>query len=803
MSQKKVYIAPMPEGLKPCEWTSDAIKLVMERYLRRDKEGNISESREEMCWRVAYHIASADKKYGKSDNEIIALAKEFYTALAERKFFPNAPTLYNAGTGNGLQFSACFVLPIEDSMEGIYDALKWQAIIQKSGGGTGFSFSFLRPKSALVKSTRGQSSGPLSFLEVFNASTEHVKQGGMRRGANMAIMSVHHPDILDFIRSKSTLNGKNKITYEKIKTYLYSSYALELFRKSLLATQIANFNISVAATDVFMRAVRENTEYDLIDPQDGKVAGRLKAREVFDMIVKMAWETGDPGLWFSDRTNAGRANPIPTLKTIHATNPCGEQPLFDFDVCNLGSLNLANFVYKYGSGYKVDWESLGKFTALAVHFLDNVIELNPYPLPQIMDLAHKIRRIGLGVMGWADMLAYLGVPYASDDACRIAEEVSAFINKIGHHKSKLLAVERGPFPLWNQSIYKDEETIRNCTVTTIAPTGEIRILAGCSGGIEPYFGLTEIHKYEDRILHRVQPGFTRFIEVAKERGFYSPALMEKVKNRGHIGDLDGIPEEIKKVFVTTHEIAPEWHVKMQAAFQKNTDNGVSKTINLPNSATPADIEKVYWMAYELGCLGITVFRDGCKGGVLSVGVGEKEENKKSRDFIKSRPKLVLGSTIRVNTPDGAAFIIINFDSEVGPNEPFEFFVNVAKAGTDVAADAEAIGRLASSFLRLNSPKSAIERLIQLRDQLKGIGGSRVSGFGKDKVTSLADGIGKAIDTYLTCFDFVLSIEKVDKIEKSEKPAYGFSGNRCPQCKQNAIIYQEGCSRCSNCDYSTC
>ncbi|MDO8676066.1 MAG: adenosylcobalamin-dependent ribonucleoside-diphosphate reductase [Candidatus Azambacteria bacterium] len=806
IQQKKINIAIMPDDLIKCEWTEDAIKLINERYLRRDKDGQIVETVEGMCWRVAYFIASADKKFGHTEEEIIALAKEFYFLMAERKFFPNAPTLYNAGTGNGLQFSACFVIPIGDSMDEIYDAIKWQAIIHKSGGGTGFSFSSLRPKNALIKSTRGRSSGPISFLEVFNTSTEHIKQGGMRRGANMAIMNVHHPDILDFIRSKSTLTGKNKITHEKIKTYLYSDYGLELLRKSLLATQIANFNISVAATDVFMKAVSENTEYNLIDPQDGKVSGRLKAREVFEMIVNMAWETGDPGLWFIDRTNAGRANPIPTLKTINATNPCGEQPLFDFDVCNLGSLNLANFVYKEGSGYLVDWENLGKSAELAVHFLDNVIELNPYPLPQIMDLAHKIRRIGLGVMGWADMLAYLDVPYASNNACKMAEEVSAFVNKMGHRESKRLAVERGPFPLWDQSIYKDDEPIRNCTVTTIAPTGEIRILAGCSGGVEPYFGLTETHQFEDRILRRLQPGFTRFVEIAKERGFYSPALIEEVKNRGHIGDLDGIPEEVKKVFVTTHEIAPEWHVRIQAAFQKNTDNGVSKTINLPNSATAADIEKVYWMAYELGCLGITVFRDGCKGGVLSVGVGKKAETKNSRDFIKSRPKLVLGSTIRMDTPDGAAFITINFDSEAGSSEPFELFVNVAKAGTDAAADAEAIGRLASAFLRLNSPKSAIERLVQLRDQLKGIGGSRVSGFGKDKVTSLADGISKAIDLYLVRFGFVSDIEKSEeKPVSDQKPEenIGFSGNRCPQCMQNTLIYEEGCVRCGNCSYNVC
>lgn len=798
MSQKKIYIASMPEGLVSPDFTEDALKLINERYLRRDRDGQIVETVEGMCWRVAYHIASADKKYGKSDDEVNELAKEFYTALAERKFFPNAPTIYNAGTGNGLQFSACFVLPVEDSMDGIYDAIKWQAIIHKSGGGTGFSFSSLRSKNALVKSTRGRSSGPVSFLKVFNTSTEFVKQGGMRRGANMAIMNVHHPDIMEFIQSKGVLTDKNKVIYERVKPFIYSKRALDLLRISLLETQIANFNISVAATDVFMEAVRNGAEYDLIAPQNGEVVSRIKARPVFDAIVKMAWETGDPGLWFIDKTNRWQANPIPSLKTISATNPCGEQPLFDFDVCNLGSINLFKFVIKEGDKYKIDFKELEKTVRLAVHFLDNVIDLNPYPLPQIMDLAHKIRRIGLGIMGWADMLTYLDTPYASNDAIKLAEQVSKFINDKGHEESRRLAFERGSFPLLDQSIYKDEKMMRNCTVTTIAPTGEIRILAGCSGGIEPFYGLTEVHKFEDRVLYRIQPGFERFIEVAKKRGFYSEKLEEDVKSRGQISGLNGIPDDVRKVFVTTHEIKPEWHVKVQSAFQKNTDNGVSKTINLPNSATQQDIEKVYWLAYETACLGITVFRDGCKGGVLSVGIGDERKDRLSyRDFIRSRPKPAHGITTRVETPDGAAFITINYDIEIGPVEPFEIFINVAKAGTDAAADAEAIGRLASAHLRLESPKTPIERLTQLKDQLKGIGGSRTSGFGKEKVTSLADGVSKAIDFYLKYFSFV-----EDK-EIKEKDIMALRGNRCPKCQQGALIYEEGCTHCGSCDYSTC
>lgn len=802
--EKKVNIAPMPEGLPACIWTEDAHALVNERFLRRDKDGSVIETTEEMCWRVSYHIASAGKNYSMSDNEVLVLAKEFYCLMAERKFFPNAPTLYNAGTGNGLQFSACFVLPIEDSMDGIYNALRWQAMIHKSGGGTGFSFSSLRSKGAIVGSTRGMSSGPVSFLKVFNTSTEFIKQGGMRRGANMAIMNVHHPDILEFITCKSQLTDKNITIFERTRPYIYSKRGLDQLRVSLLETQITNFNISVAATDVFMKAVKEDTEYDLIDPKDGQVVRRLDARKVFNLIVKMAWETGDPGLWFIDKTNLSPANPIPNMMMIEATNPCGEQPLFPMDVCNLGSIALVRFVRKEGNKYVIDWDGIERTVRLAVNFLDNVIDVNPYPLPEIMDLAHKIRRIGLGIMGWADMLVYLGVPYASEEACRLAEDVQKFINNVGHSESEKLAKARGPFPLWDKSIYKDKEPIRNCTVTTIAPTGEISILAGCSGGIEPHFGLTEVHKFEDRILRRIRPSFYRLMEIAREREFYSPSFEEEIKNCGRVSERDDVPADIKKLFAITHDIPPRWHIKMQAAFQKHTDNGVSKTINLPSSATITDVEKSYWQAYETGCLGITVFRDGCKGGVLSIGINERQKSKESRDFIRSRPDLVLGPTIRVETPDGAAFVTINFDPDTGPSEPFEIFINVAKAGTDAAADAEAIGRLVSVNLRLDSPKSSIERLIQLKDQLKGIGGSRVAGFGKGKVTSLPDGISKAIEIYLKRFGFMEDDNtRSSKAAKDDEQATLSKWNRCPKCKQSALVYEEGCMRCVNCGYSAC
>ena len=800
MSQKKIPIAPIPDNHSQCRWTEDALELVRERFLMRDKNGVVVETVKEMCWRTAYYVASADTKYGRTETEATALAVKFHNSMAERKFFPNAPTLYNAGTGNNLQFSACFVLPIEDSMEGIFDALKWQALIHKSGGGTGFSFSRLRQKNAMVGSTRGVSSGPISFLKIYNSATDSVKQGGKRRGANMAIMSAHHPDILEFVQSKGVLDDKNQKLFDLVKRCIFSKTMLESFRKELLTNQISNFNISVAATDVFMGAVKNNSEYNLVDPRDNQVVGRLKAREVFDLIVKMAWETGDPGLWFVDKTNKSPANPLQGITNIDATNPCGEQPLFSFDVCNLGSIALVRFLSKENSKYVIDWDELEKTIRLSVHFLDNVIDVNPYPLPQIMKLAHDLRRIGLGVMGWADLLVYLNIPYASDEACKLAEVVQSFINKVGHDESEKLAQERGPFPLWDKSIYKDGKPIRNCTVTTIAPTGEISVLAGCSGGIEPNYGLTSQHTSGDRVLTRIFPSFYRLIEIAKERNFYSPALEEEVKNRGNIIGLKNIPGDIKKIFVTAHEIEPEWHVKMQLAFQKYTDNGVSKTINLPNSAGLEDIEKAYWQAYEAGCLGITVFRDGCKGStqVLSVGTSQKTEEKIFKDFVKSRPDFVMGATIRIKTSFGAAFVTINFDSEIGPSEPFEIFLSIGKAGSDILADAEAIGRALSMILRMESPMPPIERLKQMgRKQFDGIGGSQFLGFRKEKVMSLADGIAKAIEIYLEHFNLI------DESETDNKTIALNSGNICPQCHNNSLIYGEGCVRCSNCDYDVC
>ncbi|MFQ5656352.1 MAG: adenosylcobalamin-dependent ribonucleoside-diphosphate reductase, partial [Candidatus Methylomirabilales bacterium] len=574
-------------------WSESAVRVIRERYLARQGE-KILETPEGMCWRVAGELAAIEEKWGKPSEEIYQIASRFYELVVDGFFLPNSPTLMNAGKQNGLQYSACYVLPVGDSMEEIFEAVKAAAIIHKSGGGTGFAFSRLRPQDAIVRSTGGKASGPVSFLRVFNGATEAVKQGGTRRGANMGILRVDHPDILEFIESK--LDGG-----------------------------ITNFNISVAMTEKFMDALRQDGEYDLVTPHTGEVVGRLKAREVFDCIVKAAWRTGDPGLFFIDRCNGGRANPTPILDQVEATNPCGEQPLYPNEACNLGSINLGKFFRTAagnGKGY-IDWHDLERVVRLSVRFLDDVIEANPYPLPEIDASVKQNRRIGLGVMGWADLLFELGVPYDSDEALNLAEEVMRFIEEKGHDESARLAEERGPFPNWPRSIYRDGRPLRNSTVTTIAPTGTISIIANCSSGIEPVFALAFSHIVGDRHLTFVNPIFER---VAKVRGFYSEELMKAVAEKGTVRGLPGIPEDIQRTFVTAHEVGTEWHVRMQAAFQTYTDNGVSKTINLPHSATEEDVAKAYLLSYELGCIGITVFRDGCKGDqVLHIGTQKKDQ----------------------------------------------------------------------------------------------------------------------------------------------------------------------------------
>ncbi len=1093
------------------KWTEQALRVLRERYLNREGD-RILETPEQMCWRVATAIARAEERWGKSPAVVEEIAGAFYDLMVEGQFLPNSPTLMNAGKGNALQYSACYVLPIGDSMDEIFDAVKDAAIIHKSGGGTGFAFSRLRPKDAFVSSTGGKASGPVSFLRVFNAATEAVKQGGTRRGANMGILKVDHPDILEFIECK--LDGG-----------------------------ITNFNISVAATDRFMEALAAGEEYDLIDPHTRRVTGRLDAREVFDRIVRAAWRTGDPGMVFIDRINASPANPTPEVGMVEATNPCGEQPLLPneacfaphtrittdrgletvadlyarqqrgepilvatnlngsgmhiifrpatvvdvgvkptvrvtltngqqirvtpdhrimtssgwkeagtldsadrvliqtgiagplnitstdgdlqrmfgwftgdgwftkslgltfgpddelaferlvpvwgrftessagvqtdartmvrciaterqeavekfaaygflpargpekrlprfvftaskeeqirylqglfgadgsktrgksqvtlssaslellrdvqllllnfgmrsnikyyphrptgrawgqlkvngasyhrfldlvgfpltpqkqercaqfvsqrtkqdrlaipvasvipdapvevYDVsepvthsliaegmivhnCNLGSINVSKFALRQPDGeWTIDWAELERVVRLSVRFLDDVIEVNPYPLPEIDETVKANRRIGLGVMGWADLLFRMGVPYDSQPALDLGERLMAVIQDKAHDQSVKLAEERGPFPNWARSIYKTGRPLRNSTVTTIAPTGTISMIAGCSSGIEPVFAIAFTHKVGERVLPFINHVFA---EVARDHGFHSDALMEEVARRGVVHGLAGVPEDLQRIFVTAHEIPFEWHVRHQAAFQRSTDNGVSKTINLPNEATVDDVARAYRLAWDLGCLGITVFRDGCKEGVLHVGTQVADTREPAATpavpaAVKPRPRSLAGRTYRIETPLGVAYVVVN---ENGDAEPFEVFVSVGKAGSDTMAVAEAIGRLISLTLRMPSPLSPRRRLEEIISQLAGIGGGRPLGFGPQRVLSLPDGVARVLAEHIGQ-------------AKAEAPAApvavgrgkATAGDICPECGQATFVYEEGCKKCYGCGFNEC
>lgn len=575
----------------------NTLTVLAARYLLKDANGKIVETPKQLFQRVSRAIASADKAYGKTEKQIEDTVNDFYESMISFKFMPNSPTLMNAGAPLG-QLSACFVLPVADSIPEIFDAVKNAALIHQSGGGTGFAFSRLRPTNDIVKSTGGVASGPISFMKVFDAATEQIKQGGKRRGANMGILRVDHPDILDFIVSK-----ENEGT-------------------------LRNFNISVGITEEFMKAAKENRDYKLINPRNGKPVSKLNARAVWNLIVTMAWKTGDPGLVFLDRINSSYANPVPKRGPIESTNPCGEQPLYPYDSCNLGSINLAMMVKPVDGHFEVDWDELKRIIKIGVHFLDNVVDVNNYPLKEIGEVSRSIRRIGLGVMGWADMLIKLGIRYDSNEALMLAEKVMGTISDTGRKMSEELAVERGPFPEFKDSIwYKlGYKPLRNSTVTTIAPTGTISIISGgASQGIEPIFSVVYMRNVHDSLGSNLIEVNNEFERYALENNFYSKELMEALAGKVSIQDVDDIPADIRKLFVTAYDIAPEWHVKMQVAFQKHTDNAVSKTINFPSWATPQDIDKAYWLAYDLGCKGITVYRDSSKSIQVLQAVDTKQK----------------------------------------------------------------------------------------------------------------------------------------------------------------------------------
>ena len=855
------FAATPPEG--PVTLSSNARTVLEKRYLVKDKSGKPVEKPEDMFWRVATVVAEADRRYGASDGGVRALAEEFYFLMTQRRFEPNSPTLMNAGRPLG-QLSACFVLPVDDALSngqsGIYDTLRSMALIHQSGGGTGFSFSRLRSRGAMVRSTTGVASGPISFMELYDASTNAVKQGGTRRGANMGILRVDHPDVMEFIACKEDL------------------------------TKITNFNISVGITTKFMQAVKADANYDLFDQSTKQVTGQLRARDVWEKMIVGAWRTGEPGVFFIDEAN--RYNPVPQLGAYEATNPCGEQPLLPYDVCNLGSVNVGHYVI---NGV-MDWDAFKRDIALSTHFLDNIIDVNKYPLPEIDALSKRIRRIGLGVMGFADMLVRMGIPYDSAEGVEMGRKVMDYLDVEGKKESERLARERGAFPEWAQSIFGPDETcardengqriramqmLRNCNVTTVAPTGTISIIAGCSSGLEPLFAVAFMRNQAGVMMPDVNEDF---IAIAKTEGWYSDELMERIAKTGTVKHAE-VPANWQAVFNTANNISPEYHILMQAAFQQHCDSAISKTTNFGFAATVDDVRAIYEMAYDMKCKGVTVYRDGSRDNqVLSTGAttdaaakrddaktaqatgetpkADKEANALKRELgelqgamaelhneldrtkkalfsaeaesasrraKRSRPEVMRGTTIRKETPLGVMFVNITEDEK---GAPFEVFLNLGKAGGSAMADAEAIGRLISLALRSGISLQEIHR------QLRGISSDRAVGLGPNKVLSLPDAVGIALEQWFrdkqgvqqellhggsTAPSPVSSLQPPvptpvggvpitrppmsNEGAQSQPIEFGNGGGEvfmgtCPDCGSQ-LEFAEGCVKCHVCGFSEC
>lgn len=845
---------PIPEGLPEVELTENARQVLIKRYVRRGDDGKPAETVEEMFWRVAWHVAKVEEQWGA---DVMARAIEYYHLLTSKKFFPNSPTFTGAGTPLG-QLAACFVLPISDDMgrreDGIFQTLRNAALIQQTGGGNGFSFSRLRPKGALVKSSAGQATGPVGFLRVYDHAFGEIAQGGTRRGANMAVLRVDHPDIEEFITCKTDENS------------------------------ITNFNISVGITDAFMRAVENDEEWelrfpDVTDPryrnfngalEDAEKAGlpikvykKVRARELFEKIVRQAHHNGEPGVLFLDAAN--RTNPVPHLYALEATNPCGEQWLGPFENCCLGSVNLAEHCAPDG---KVDWETLRQSVETATRFLDDVVEANAYvpAVPQLREAALRARRIGLGIMGLADLMYHVGVRYGSEEGQEFASQVMEFVRYHAMKTSIELAKERGRFPAIKGSIYDPENLtwqpprslvpyrhdwgrppldweeivqgirqygIRNAAQTTIAPTGTIATVAGCEGyGCEPVFALAYIRHVNDQGRDlQLTYASKRFEQALSEAGIpeeQRQAIYERVLHEGTCQHISEVPEQIRNVFVVAGDVTAEEHVRMQAALQAFVDNSISKTINFPGGATVEDVATAYMLAWKLGCKGITVYVTGSREKVVleTKAIAEKKQLSQAQaapapapaspqimmwhESKKPRPRVLPGRTYSIQTPLGKAFITIN---ENGSGQPFEVFINTAKAGSETAAVSEAIGRLISFILRLASPVPPLERVREIVQQLIGIGGGRALGFGPNRVRSLPDGVGQVLEMYLQ--------EKEEKANGNlSAPLRSWQaqpdthspapdqlrlqiGDLCPECGEAALVNEEGCRKCYACGYSEC
>ncbi len=857
-----------PEDLPSIELSENARQVLIRRYVRRGDDGQPAESIDDMFWRVAYHIAKVEEKWGE---DVIQRAREFYLLLTSKQFFPNSPTFTGAGTPLG-QLAACFVLPITDDMgrdsAGIFQTLRDAALIQQTGGGNGFSFSRLRPKGSLVRSSAGQATGPVGFLRVYDNAFGEIAQGGTRRGANMAVLRIDHPDVEEFITCKT---GENQIT---------------------------NFNISVGITDAFMRAVENDEEWELRFPdvfsneyrqvkgtlENLEEAGvpmvvykKVRARDLFNRIVFQAHHNGEPGMLFLDAAN--RSNPVPHLYQLEATNPCGEQWLGPYENCCLGSVNLAQH---FAEGNRVDWESLQKAVESSTRFLDDVVEANHYvpAVPQLAEAALRARRIGLGIMGLADLMYHCKVRYGSEEGQEFAAQVMEFVRYHCMQTSLQLARERGPFPAIEGSIYDPhnfrwsppqpispyerdwgrplvdwqklvEEMkihgIRNAAQTTIAPTGTIATVAGCEGyGCEPTFALAYIRHVNDQgkdlQLAYASPLFEKALIEAGIEPEKRQEIIDQTMLEGSCQNVNGITDEIRHVFVVSADISAEEHVRMQAAMQAFVDNSLSKTINFPADATEEDVATAYKLAWKLGCKGITVYVTGSRDKVVleTLATAQRKQGSEKpvqaesplesheetdqltiwRETKKPRPRYLTGYTYSIDTPLGKAFITVN---ENGGNQPFEVFINTAKAGSDTAAVSEAIGRLLSYILRLASPIEPAKRLREATNQLAGIGGGRSLGFGPSRVRSLPDGVGQILDEYLQVRAERLVSQQGPSTHQvivpdnghDEKPVEGQKarfiggqkllrfGDLCPECGEAAVINEEGCRKCYACGFSEC